>query len=309
MPQSLESIGGSAFLYCKSITINKIPDSVKTLDSFSFERCNGITSIELSKDLNYFSVSSFDDCVNLHEIEIPAKVRNVRNGTGTTYFEFVVNSENQFFKAENGILYSKDGKTLYRIPNSKVGYSYSIPSSVSKVATEAIGGLKDLIVLNIPSSVTEMQYDAIENCMNLETINIDFAEKPEGWDERWLWYGIGKTINFIGAPTDNGNEDSDSENSLNGAYTIKDNTSAQLKFSNGNLEFIYTGLTRSTYAYEISDSTLTVTMNVSEETFVGEFDIETTENGYILTRKNNTAFTWLGEWTAGKSFEKLEIYK
>ncbi len=308
LPETLQAICGDAFLYCKSITVNKIPDSVTRLETYAFERCDGITAIELPKELKMFDVSAFEECKNISEIEIPATVTSVRSSMGAIYFDFNVNSENENFKSVGGILYSKDGKTLYKIPVSKVGYSYSIPTTVTEISRYALSSLKKLKTLNIPSSVLKMERNAIVNCINLKTINIDFSEKPDGWEDDWLWYSDGKDINFIGTQNESSNN-SENSDSLNGTYTIKNNTSGQLKFSNGTMEFIYTGITRNTYSYEVSGSILTVTWKTAQGTFVGQFDIEKTENGYKFIKKDDIALSWIGTWTHATSTDEIEIFK
>lgn len=309
LPENLKKIYSYAFINCESITINRIPDSVTYIGSWAFSGCTGITSIQLPNKLESFYITSFEKC-SISEIKIPASVKSIYTGSyEATDYNFVVDNDNNYYKAIDGILYSKDGKTLYRIPVSKVGYSYSIPSSVSKITECALCYLSDLTTLYIPSSVTEMEQDAIVNCMNLQTINIDFSEKPNGWDDDWLWNTNKKTINYTGTSSGNNDDVTESDDSLTGTYTIKDNTSGQLKFSNGVLEFIYTGITRNTYSYEVSNSILTVTLDVSQGNFVGQFDIEKTDTGYVLKQKDDIALSWVGTWTHASSTEKVEIYK
>ncbi len=308
LPVSLQTINWDAFLYCKAITVNKVPDSVTRLGQSAFARCEGITAVELPKELTIFDISTFDDCKNISEIEIPATVTTVRSSNGATYFDFNVNAGNENYKSAGGILYSKDGKTLYKIPVSKVGYSYSIPATVTAISSNALANLDKLNTLYIPSSVITMERYAIVNCSNLKTINIDFSEKPAGWDDNWLWWSTGKTINFTGTTNENSGSFENS-GSLNGTYTIKNNTSGQLKFSNGTMEFIYTGMTRNTYSYEVSGSILSVTWETAQGTFVGQFDIEETETGYKFLKKDDIALSWIGTWTHAASTDEIEIYK
>ncbi len=51
--------------------------------------------------------------------------------------EFEVDPENPYFKAEDGVLLSKDGKTLYRCPSAKRGGTYKIPDGVEVVEEKA----------------------------------------------------------------------------------------------------------------------------------------------------------------------------
>ena len=51
--------------------------------------------------------------------------------------EFEVEPENPYFKAEDGVLLSKDGKTLYRCPAKKRGATYKVPDGVEVVEEKA----------------------------------------------------------------------------------------------------------------------------------------------------------------------------
>ena len=294
LPLRLKSLGKNSFIYCKSITINTIPDSVIRLDLWVFYRCYNLREISLSNKLEWFRCGIFAGCNNLQTVRIPKSVSRIDMLSGRYYFDFIVDEDNENYKSENGILYSKDGKNLYKIPSSKVGNSYSIPDSITKITQNALDGLENLTTLYIPSSVTEMEESAITACVNLKNIYVDLSEKPEGWDDNWLSdFSEEGTISFAGTiiahdgADDNDDNDEDFEYSLSGIYTISNNSSAQLNFNNGTLEFIYNGLTHNTYSYELSDSVLYVTLPASQGSYTGEFDIVQTSTGYNLKKRND----------------------
>lgn len=304
LPTNLKRINNS-FVYCNSITINKIPDNVTSLFGDAFEFCNGLTQIELPKKLETFDTSEFKGCKNISQITIPSTVTRVVTHTGITYYSYSVSNENTILKSIDGCLYSKDGTILYKVPVSKDDYYYTVPSTVTKLSTGAFDGLKKLNTLNIPSSVVEAEGYAVYECKKLKTVNIDFSEKPDTWSDNWIYPSNDVTINYTGSSNDN----SESEAVFSGTYTIKNNTQGQLKFSNGTLEFIYNGVTRNSYSYEVNGSVLKVTWDTSSGNFVGEFDIEKTENGYKLSKKDDVSLTWVATWSYNASTEVIEIYK
>lgn len=304
LPTNLKRINNS-FVYCNSITINKIPDNVTSLFGDAFKFCNGLTQIELPKKLETFDTSEFKGCKNISQITIPSTVTRVVTHTGITYYSYSVSNENTILKSIDGCLYSKDGTILYKVPVSKDDYYYTVPSTVTKLSTGAFDGLKKLNTLNIPSSVVEAEGYAVYECKKLKTVNIDFSEKPDTWSDNWIYPSNDVTINYTGSSNDN----SESEAVFSGTYTIKNNTQGQLKFSNGTLEFIYNGVTRNSYSYEVNGSVLKVTWDTSSGNFVGEFDIEKTENGYKLSKKDDVSLTWVATWSYNASTEVIEIYK
>lgn len=58
--------------------------------------------------------------------------------------EIRVDETSKFLKAEGGVLFSKDGKTLYSYPAGKEDSSYTLPKEVEKVCSGAFLGCKNL---------------------------------------------------------------------------------------------------------------------------------------------------------------------
>jgi hypothetical protein len=76
------------------------------------------------------------------------------------------------YSATNGILFSKDSKTLVRYPASKVDTSYTIPSSVTAIKDGAFESCSGLSSISIPSSVTFIGKQAFYGCSSLSSIVI-----------------------------------------------------------------------------------------------------------------------------------------
>ena len=82
-----------------------------------------------------------------------------------------VSSENKTFTEKNGILYSKDGKTLYYYPDYKTDTSFTVGSGVTTIAYGAISN-DYLTKLTIPSSVQSMDSSSVYGCDNLKWVKI-----------------------------------------------------------------------------------------------------------------------------------------
>ena len=75
-----------------------------------------------------------------------------------------VAEENQYYKAIDGIVYSKDGKKLLDCPGGKTGM-LSIPEGVTYIEDFAFRDNSNLTgKLVIPDSVTTIGYTAFEGC-------------------------------------------------------------------------------------------------------------------------------------------------
>ncbi len=58
---------------------------------------------------------------------------------------FVANSTSDNFSTENGVLFSKDGKTLWAYPTARAGESYTVPSRVTRIGITAFVGARNLV--------------------------------------------------------------------------------------------------------------------------------------------------------------------
>ncbi len=79
-----------------------------------------------------------------------------------TIEEITVDSANSNFKAMDGILYSKDGTTLYACPSGKKIDQFIVPNTVTTLSNDAFNGNLTKVVI-LPESVTTVGDRAIVN--------------------------------------------------------------------------------------------------------------------------------------------------
>ena len=82
--------------------------------------------------------------------------------------KLVISENNSNYTTIDGVLFSKDEKTLICVPVAKTG-SYSIPNSVTTIELSAFY-YSNLQKIKIPDSVTEIKQWAFNNCKNLKRI-------------------------------------------------------------------------------------------------------------------------------------------
>lgn len=130
-------------------------------------------SAEAAKTI--YSVDSYGELYNYSgnpvvpiRSNVSAIHRNAFNGVKTTKF---TTAGNAYFKAINGVLYSKDGTLLVKCPTEKSG-AFTIPSSVKKIAHSAFEDCTKLTRVTVPDSVTVIDADAFRNCSMLKQVRL-----------------------------------------------------------------------------------------------------------------------------------------
>ncbi len=74
IPNSVTSIGGSAFYGCSGLTSITIPSSVTSIGTNAFSNCTGLTNINIPNGVKSIGDCAFQNCLNLTQVSIPASV-------------------------------------------------------------------------------------------------------------------------------------------------------------------------------------------------------------------------------------------
>ena len=77
IPDSVTSIGNSAFYGCKSLTNINIPDSVTSIGDWAFGECKSLTCINIPDSVTSIGDGAFDECKSLTNINIPDSVTSI----------------------------------------------------------------------------------------------------------------------------------------------------------------------------------------------------------------------------------------
>ena len=83
-----------------------------------------------------------------------------------------VASNNSYYCSENGILFTKDKKTLLQYPAGITQTVYTIPNSVTTIGEYAFRDCDNLISVTIGDNVTTIGYSAFHECTNMSEVHI-----------------------------------------------------------------------------------------------------------------------------------------
>lgn len=170
---AVNTINFYAFSECSKLSSITIPNSVTSIGEYAFNNCSSLETVEIPDGVTRLNGNVFFGCSNLKKVNMPATLTSVGVGifAGCVNLSNIsVDSENAYFISENGVLYSKDKKTLYAYPAA--AGNYVIPSTVTAIHGSAFRGCSQLTNVTIPSSVTSIGSYAFADCTKLETVDI-----------------------------------------------------------------------------------------------------------------------------------------
>lgn len=197
VPNNITSIGPHAFDSCTNLTNVTISDALTDIGEYAFGNCTSLRSVTLPGSLTSIGNYAFYCCATLTNATIPASVANI----GYAPFESCasltviwVDPFNPFYSSVDGVLYSKDLRTLVEYPPGKgasfaipvwvtvIGYgafelsvslqSVTLPDSVIIVGDCAFASCTNLFEIKIPGNVTSIGYMAFSECYKLVDITI-----------------------------------------------------------------------------------------------------------------------------------------
>ncbi|MBQ1987964.1 MAG: leucine-rich repeat domain-containing protein, partial [Muribaculaceae bacterium] len=80
IPNSVTSIGSSAFDGCSGLTSVTIGNSVTSIGNYAFSRCNGLTSVTIPNSVTSIGMWAFSGCSALTSVTIPNSVTSIGEG-------------------------------------------------------------------------------------------------------------------------------------------------------------------------------------------------------------------------------------
>ena len=158
IPNTVTSIGGSAFEDCNGLTSITIPNSVTSISSSAFDHCSGLFSIVVES-----GNTTYDSRDNCNAI-IETATNSLHVGCKNTVIPNTVTSiEGYAFKNCTGLT------------------SITIPNTVTSIGISAFEGCTSLTSITIPNSVTSIEKNAFDRCTGLTSIVIPANVTVIGW--------------------------------------------------------------------------------------------------------------------------------
>ncbi len=193
LPDRLDFLGNGAFAYT-AITTARVPAGLTVLPSQTFEECRQLISVEIPEGIteigfqafqNNFSLTSIKfpstletigfNCfafVGLESLHFPAKVKFYGDNAFTNMSalkEFTVDPANEWFTSVDGVLYSKDLKTICYYPLGCGEETYQINAATDSIGSFAFYG-STLKGVTMPANLRVIGKSAFGACNGLSTV-------------------------------------------------------------------------------------------------------------------------------------------
>lgn len=163
IPNSVTSIGMSAFAGCSNLSSILIPSSVNIIEESTFLDCNSLTSVTLPNSITSIGNYAFGRCSSLTSIIIPDGVTSI----GRSAFEGCSNLSSIYIPSSVKVIEDSAFSGCGNLTN------ITIPDGVTSIGEAAFQNCVGLTSITIPSSVSSIAESAFEGCSNLTEVSIN----------------------------------------------------------------------------------------------------------------------------------------
>lgn len=126
---------------------------------------DSILNVVVEEGITAIPGTAFDNAVKCVSVSIPASAESIDNYAFPFTYDLEkinVDADNLYYKSVDGILFSKDGKTLRFFPNNQGLTEYTVPDTVETISAHAFLANVSLRKITVPDTVTYIGYSAFE---------------------------------------------------------------------------------------------------------------------------------------------------
>lgn len=162
VPASVRVIGKNAFWGRKKLVKINIPQGVERIESGTFKGCESLRELYIPASVTEIALDAFPEYEEYGTVPVPAFAR------------IEVDENNLTYKSINGILYSKDGKTLLKAP---ANYTECVTCEpLETIGARAFAGNVTIRRVVLADSVKCISEEAFCKCTALEEINLKHVQ-------------------------------------------------------------------------------------------------------------------------------------
>lgn len=204
------SLDGVLFTYGQQLLVRcpegksgsyTIPDTVTNTSYEAFKSCSHLGDITTGNGLLGMGAFAFNSCADITNVTISSGLTNAGaidfvDLSGLTTIS--VDSNNPAYSSVNGILFDRNQTALVAYPSGKTNTSYTIPTGVTLIQSNAFNPSAILTTIIIPATVTNIGSSAFYNCYNLTGVYFEGnAPTANGSGLASLYEEIGLKVYYL----------------------------------------------------------------------------------------------------------------
>ena len=191
IPNSVTSIGDSAFYACTTLSAFTIPKSVTSIGKSAFYECSGLTSITIRNGVKSIGDRAFGGCDSLTTIRIPNSVESIGNEafgcsslTSVTIGKSVISiGDEVFYSCRNLVSVVWNAKSYETFRSSDNPFyqskkydlrkqitSFIFGNDVESIPDELCSGMENLTTITIPNNVKNIGRKTFSGCTGLTSV-------------------------------------------------------------------------------------------------------------------------------------------
>ena len=182
IPEGVVSIGQDAFYECEGMTSVTLPTSLRTISSGAFAACVRLSELTIPEGVETIEKHAFMSCTALTAIHLPSTLQTLGEQYPGDAFErsdvlgcnhltaVTVAEGNPYFSAQDGLLYSADGKTLLFCPRGLT--SAAVREGTQRLGDYALFYCRILEHLTLPATLREIGSNSLSVCEQLRSLEL-----------------------------------------------------------------------------------------------------------------------------------------
>lgn len=190
LPDTITYIGDMAFSDCTKLRSIQMQEGVKYIGKAAFQLCSSLEQVSLPESVQFIGDFAYNHCTRIENdtIVLPSALESLGKYTqypahmfydcGTnTFTQFQIAETNEFYKVEDGILYSKDGTTLVSIPRGKIfeDHTYVMPNTITHLGELTFSRNPSIETVVISDQLTIDPEPTTEERVSYENFGNDLA--------------------------------------------------------------------------------------------------------------------------------------
>lgn len=140
--------------------------------------CSGVETVNIPEVVEQYGFtyrvrefwSNCKQFPDIKRLELPATIMGFNFYRQNSIKEYAVDADNPNYTSVDGILYSKDLRSLISVPGGMELTELKVKDGVEIIPSEALQGIKDLQKVILPDTVKTIGSRAFANCTSLTTV-------------------------------------------------------------------------------------------------------------------------------------------